>query len=114
MAGRVVEEGSSFGISGVIVRFYTAAGALAGQASTNSTGNFTTNIQSTATQLHVDATSIPLGYHRSYTYQSKIYSPLISTCKAPLPALGAGTTTVPTILIPSAGTPPPPPPTGCR
>lgn len=114
VAGRIVEEGTTVGVQGVIIRFYTAAGTQSGQATTDTTGNYTTTVDPASTLLQVISTSIPLGYHKSYTYNRKRYVPSDNTCRAPLPTLGSGTTAIPNIAIPSASNPPPPPPTGCQ
>lgn len=110
--GRVVEEGSTFGIASVQLRFYNASGNVVDTLTTDNGGNYGGDVPTSATTFHVVA--IPLGYHNSYTYEGRRYAPLIAGCHAPLPSLAGSNVTLPTISIPSSSFPPPPPPDGCR
>ncbi|HRF59853.1 MAG TPA: hypothetical protein PLH94_08075 [Fimbriimonadaceae bacterium] len=112
LRGQVVEEGSTFGIASVQVRFYDSGGALVDTLTTDAEGHFAGNVVTSATSFHV--VSIPLGYHKSYVFNGKRYAPLIAGCRAPLPSLAGGNVTLAAISVPSSSFPPPPPPDGCK
>lgn len=116
VTGRVVRDGSSSGIAGVIVDFFDGGGTLLTSATTNSTGNFSRAVPLDAVRFHLRNSSVPTGYYKAYEYNAKRYSTLITTCSAPLPAL-VENGTVPlatTVEVPPTSLPPPPPPNGCQ
>jgi hypothetical protein len=114
--GQVVRAGSSIGIPGIRVVFYDASFNLVGEATTRSNGWFDANIPSSATRFHLDPNTISLSfYNRAYKYGTLWYSPLITTCTAPLPPITQGVlTTLPNnpIQVPLKSSVPPPP-SGC-
>lgn len=115
LAGRVVDQSSTAGLGGVVLRFYTASGAKIGEITTKTSGEYAVKIDPSATLLQVVPESIPLGFHRAYWYSTRLYAPTLDNCKAPLPALDTTrTTTLPTISLLPTYDPPPPPPSGCR
>ena len=116
VTGRVVNQASSTGVAGVSVLFLNSSGVSVAQATTTANGTFSAQVPVTATRFHLDSASISAGFYKSYEYNTKRYSALISTCSAPLPTLTAGVTSaLPTnIEIPPASGPPPPPPNGCQ
>lgn len=115
VVGRVIRSGSTVGIANVVVRFYTSTGTQVGQATTNSTGNFSVVLPTTAARFHLIDSPALTGYYRQYNYNSQSYSILIPDCRAPLPALSPGSSVnLPTtISLPPNSGPPPPPPSGC-
>lgn len=113
--GRVYQDGSSIGISGIIVAFYNSSGSEVARATTAADGTFTKLVPITARRFHIIPSSISASYYKAFSYAGTRYSPLLPTCSVPLPPITAGQTyTMPVpVYIPSASEPPPPPPNGC-
>lgn len=113
--GRVYQDGSSIGISGIIVAFYNSSGSEVARATTAADGTFTKLVPITARRFHIIPSSISAAYYKAFSYAGTRYSPLLPTCSVPLPTLTAGQTyTMPVpVYIPNAAEPPPPPPNGC-
>lgn len=102
-------------VVGAQIAFYDGSGTELARATTDVNGNYTVTVPTTARRFHLIADSLPTDlYYRSYAYNLKIFSPLIDTCKAPVPNLPTGgTVTLRNIGVPKASGPPPPPPSGC-
>ncbi len=117
LTGRVLIESTTFGVGGIVLRFYNVSGVQVGTVTTDTCGYFVATIPSNATRFHVDPASINGSlYYRQFTYGAKRYAATISTCTAPLPALlDNSVIALPSgsILLPSTVGPPPPPPNGC-
>ena len=115
VTGRILVDGTSIGISGLVVQFFNASGSEVARTTTNATGNFSAPVPTTAKRFHILSSSISASYYKAYEYRTVRYSALVVTCTAPLPALTAGASvSLPgTVQVPSAGDPPPPPPNGC-
>lgn len=115
LKGRVQQNDTSGGIAGVVIDFYDIGGTVVGTATTPSSGNFTLAISPTAVTFQVRPASISSGYYKAYKYNTKHYAPLVLSCRGPIPALTAGTTTnlVTPIVLSRTYEAPPPPPDGC-
>jgi hypothetical protein len=115
VTGRVVQQNSSFGIGGIVVEFRDSSGATVATATTNSSGNFSAAVPTSAVRFHLRNSSIPFSYYKQFTYNSLRYATTISTCSAPLPSLSEGGNfpLATTIALPPSSGPPPPPPNGC-
>ncbi len=113
--GKVVDQDSQVGISGVNVVFLNNVGTIIAQYTTAANGTFRATVPVTAIRFHIVSASIPGTYYKAYEYNGKRYTALSSLCSAPLPTLTAGTTiSLPTFIdVPPTSGPPPPPPNGC-
>lgn len=113
--GKVVDQDSQVGISGVNVVFLNNVGTIIAQYTTAANGTFRATVPVTAIRFHIVSASIPGTYYKAYEYNGKRYTALSSLCSAPLPTLTAGTTiSLPTFIdVPPTTGPPPPPPNGC-
>lgn len=112
--GRVVDQDSLLGISGATIQFKNGTTTLSSVTS-YSGGYFVAAVSPAANRFHMPSSPFPSGYYKQYTYNSKRYTALVSTCSATLPSLVAGGAhpLVDTIKLPVASGPPPPPPNGC-
>jgi hypothetical protein len=104
-------------VAGIRLKFFNTSGSQVGAAVSTFDGNVLASVPASATGFIVDETTIDTTKYYSYfTYGNASYSPLVSSCSAPLPSgLSNGTTanlTSPIFLL-STGSPPPPPPSGC-
>jgi hypothetical protein len=115
-----VMDSNGFGASHVAIVFFGPAGAEIGRAIVQSDGSFRASVPNFAARFSLDSATMPKQfYYKSFVFQTKRYSTLVSSCTAPLPALSNGVTTpIGTVTIDAAETngtpnPPPPPPNGC-
>lgn len=94
------------------VKFYSS-GNLVGSGTSNSTGNFVANVSAGPTTFTLG--TVPNYYYNAFTYQTKHYSSLDPTCKAPGPtAISGGNVSMPNAIhVSLTSGPPPPPPNGC-
>ncbi|MBI5706526.1 MAG: hypothetical protein HZC36_06005 [Armatimonadetes bacterium] len=115
LKGRVQQNDTAGGISGVVIDFYNIGGTVIGTATTNASGNFTLAIDPSAVTFQLRPASISSGYYKAYKYNVKHYTPLELACRAPIPTLTAGTTTnlATPIVLSRTYEAPPPPPDGC-
>lgn len=115
VTGRVVQDGTTTGISGIQVAFYNSGGSELARTTTTVNGTFSTNVPTSAKRFHLVNSSIGSNWYKQYTYGSLRYSTLIESCTAPLPTLSAGQTSPLSsdIELQSTNDSPPPPPNGC-
>jgi hypothetical protein len=100
-------------VQGVRIGLLASGGAELAAGTSNAKGEFAIPVSATARLFR--ATNIPAAYFKSYGYAGEWYTSLVSSCRAPLPALTPGTITSGLDLsVLSASGSPPPPPTGCR
>ncbi|MBX3117690.1 MAG: hypothetical protein KF784_01395 [Fimbriimonadaceae bacterium] len=115
--GRVVRQDTLNGLANVKVEIRDAGGSVLKVATTNSTGNFSVDLTGlgTPTRFHIINSSIPIGYFKQFSYNTKRYTTLDTTCSAPLPTYNPGfmTPMATSIVITPQNLPPPPPPNGC-
>jgi hypothetical protein len=111
----VIDEDFLTGVSGLTVQFKDGTTTV-GTVSVTSTGYFAQGVSPAATRFHLATSPFPFGYYKQYTYNTKRYTVLQTTCTAPLPALsaGVGSSLVDSIRLPNTSGPPPPPPNGCN
>lgn len=115
VAGKVYVDGTTIGVSGIVVQFFNSGGAEVARATTNASGSFSAQVPTSARRFHLLATSFSASYYKAYEYRTIRYTPLVNTCTAPLPSLSAGATAnLPgSIFLSPVSGPPPPPPNGC-
>ena len=121
LSGRVVEINtfsglpSNTGVPHLDVDFFDAGGTIVGSARTMQDGRFKAFLPTTATQAMVSGNTIKTSrYYKAVYYQTKYYSPLDTTCRIALSALGGGSNSLPApMALPTTSSGPPPPPTGC-
>ncbi len=116
---RVVGDGTDAGIPGVIVQYFSAAGQLILQDTSDGGGYFRNTVPETARAFNLVQSSIPAGfYNYTFSYGGKFYDPTQSTCRAPLPGITLGPTTPFPLgdvrLFYQSGPPPLPYPSGCQ
>ncbi|HVL39835.1 MAG TPA: hypothetical protein VM328_10645 [Fimbriimonadaceae bacterium] len=102
-------------VEGAVIAFYDTNGVEVARATTDVNGNYSVSVPTTARRFHLLPEGLPTSqYYRSYSFQGRVYAPLIDTCRAPLPTLpSGGIITLANISVPKVTGPPPPPPTGC-
>jgi hypothetical protein len=106
--------------SRIVLVLYNATGTVMARGTTASDGTFRISTPITAKRFNLDPASMSTTfYFRSFVYQSKRYTALISSCTAPLPTLTNGSTSAIGFIVIDAAqsggaiNPPPPPPDGC-
>ncbi|MFM9874319.1 MAG: hypothetical protein ACKVQS_12745 [Fimbriimonadaceae bacterium] len=115
VAGRVLGNNTSVGITGVQLEFVDVGGNVVGAALTDSTGRFSGQVGNGAVKLKMKPSSVPVAYFASLKYQSVDYAISGNACLLSVPTIVPGSTaTFPSsIFIPRQVDGPPPPPTGC-
>jgi hypothetical protein len=101
-------------VPGATIKFSTAAGALAGTATSGQNGSFVGLVPASATKFSVTVGS---SYYSVFSYGTSTFASSISGCVASLPALKDGVVTVlpnSVVVYVNDTTDPPPPPDGCQ
>jgi len=113
LIGKVVQSGTSTGVSGLTIDVYDASSNLIGSGTTNASGNFTANLSGIPASWQIRNSSISSAYYKSYFYNGFWYSTLIAGCRVAITGHTGANVLVGNIQIPLSSGPPPPPPTGC-
>lgn len=111
VSGSIRDE-NDVNISGAEVEFFSSAGTLVGETTSNSTGQFEANVPTSAVGFSVQLSSLSSTYYNQYLYNSLGYTITVGNCLTSLPKLTLNkTTSLPyqIVAIPiSLGAPAPP------
>jgi hypothetical protein len=110
LSGTVADENG--GLTGITIIFYSSGGTQLATATTTTNGAFTVTLPTSAKSFNLEASTInTVNDYSQFEFGTTWYSPTISGCNAPVPALTNGETlTLGAITLSSTANPPPPPP----